>query len=99
MDPACEKGADVTITVEWVDSGREPRCAPDPQFPGGKDLVMAAFPEGVGAECVKVLPYPAKRCGMYIVKCDSCGLAIGITTAGRADDPRSVRLTCLRKPQ
>ena len=92
MNPA------TSLSVEWIDFGRDPKCAPDPEFPSGKDLVMTPYPiEGL-QECVTRLPYPAKRCGLYVVKCEKCGLSVGITTAGRADDPRSVRVACLRKP-
>jgi hypothetical protein len=86
----------MTLSVEWVDFGREPKCAPDPEFPAGKDLALSTLP--AEKECVTTLPYPAKRCGMYIVKCETCGLSVGVTTAGRADDPRSVRVMCLQRP-
>jgi C4-type Zn-finger protein len=40
------------------------------------------------------LPYPAKRCGIYLVVCERCGYSAAITTAGRPDDPRKVTLPC-----
>lgn len=40
------------------------------------------------------LPYPAERCGVYLVTCDKCGYSAAITTAGRVDDPRSVTIPC-----
>jgi C4-type Zn-finger protein len=43
---------------------------------------------------VKELPYPAKRCGLFLVICDKCGYSAAITTAGRPDDPRKVTLPC-----
>jgi hypothetical protein len=76
--------------VKWVDGHREPQCEPDPMFPQGKDLCIATGEPSCGV----ALPYPAKRCGLYIVECKKCGLRIGVTTAGRPDDPRSVRMTC-----
>ncbi len=79
--------------IEWIDHGREPKCAPDPMFPEGKDLFLATGEPTCGV----ALPYPAKRCGVYIVECNRCGLRIGVTTAGRPDDPRSVRVTCARQ--
>lgn len=81
------------MKIEWHDSGREPCCAPDPSYPDGKDIDGS-----LGAEktCTVGLPYPAKRCGVYIVGCEVCGLKVGITTAGRPDDPRSVKLGCLQ---
>jgi hypothetical protein len=77
--------------VVWIDDHREPRCAPDPAYPNGIDLVVA--PPGV-ATCKTALPYPAKRCGFYRVTCLICGVDAVITTAGRPDDPRSVAMAC-----
>lgn len=77
-------------TVEWIDSGREPEVAPDPRYPLGKhiDAGMA------GESCKVQLPYPARRCGHFVVTCALCSLRTLITTAGRPDDPRSVTLPC-----
>ena len=72
--------------IDWLDSGRGPQCKPNPDYPGGKDI-------GTGP-CKVDLPYPAKRIGIYIIHCNECGLRVGITTAGRPDDPRSARLEC-----
>jgi len=83
----------MSFKVEWIDSGREPRCTPNPAYPDGID-VDASF--GASASCMKTLPYPAKRCGIYIVECEVCGVRIGITTAGRMDDPRSLKIACVR---
>jgi hypothetical protein len=79
------------FTIEWIDRMREPRCAPDPAYPEGKDADMTL---GAARTCKVDLPYPAKRCGIYIVACGDCGLRVGITTAGRPDDPRSATLPC-----
>lgn len=81
----------MTLRVEWIDSGHEPRWPPDPAYPHGKHMV-AAVP---GDRCCSVtLPYPAKRCGVYLVSCPTCGLTAHVTTAGRPDDPRSLRIAC-----
>jgi hypothetical protein len=40
------------------------------------------------------LPYPADCCGVLIVRCKKCGSGHAITTAGRVDDPKSVKLPC-----
>lgn len=80
------------MKVEWMDSGREPQCMPDPNYPDGKDL-DAAF--GAEKTCKVALPYPARRCGVYVLNCERCGLRVGVTTAGRPDDPRSVTLACM----
>jgi hypothetical protein len=74
--------------IDWLDSGREPKVAPNPDYPNGKDV-------GYGP-CKVDLPYPAKRVGMYIVHCNECGNTTAVTTAGRPDDPRSVGMECLK---
>lgn len=79
------------LKVEWVDGHREPQCPPRPEFPAGIDL-DASF--GAAVVCSTDLPYPAKRCGHYVVTCSICGQTIAITTAGRADDPRSLKIAC-----
>lgn len=80
-------------TVDWIDHGREPRCLPDPVYPEGKDVDAT---NNRKPACKVTLPYPALRCGAYIIECRSCGLRASLTTAGRPDDPRSVRLPCKR---
>lgn len=79
--------------IKWLDRGREPQCAPNPEFPNGKDLDASL---GRAPVCKTDLPYPAKRCGLYYVECLLCGTNAMITTAGRPDDPRSVTLSCER---
>lgn len=77
--------------IKWVDAGREPTCSPDPAYPKGKDIQMAA---GVGPKCRIELPYPAKRCGVYRIECARCRLMVYVTTAGRPDDPKSIEINC-----
>lgn len=81
--------------IEWLDFFREPQCPPDDNFPTGKDL-DCSLPRA--PNCIATLPYPAKRCGMYIVECIKCEQRIACTTAGRADDPRSLRMSCAIQP-
>lgn len=81
----------MTLRVSWIDGGREARCPPDPAFPKGIDLDVAA---GAAKICSTLLPYPAPRCGYHEVTCADCGLVIAITAAGRPDDPRSVKVAC-----
>ncbi len=76
--------------LTWEDHGREPQCPPNPAYPDGID-VDASFGK---TSCIARLPYPAKRCGLYVVECEICGIRVGITTAGRPDDPRSVKVPC-----
>jgi len=77
--------------VTWVDAGREPQCPPNPAYPNGIDLDAS---RGADKTCKVDLPYPARRCGRYEVKCSACGATLAVTTAGRTDDPRSVRIAC-----
>jgi hypothetical protein len=44
--------------------------------------------------CFVKLPYPAVRVGMWRVACETCGVSVVVTAAGRPDDPRSVRIPC-----
>lgn len=81
--------------IRWEDSGREPRCAPNPEYPDGIDIDMS---EGCAASCATALPYPARRCGCYVIECETCGLKTAVTTAGRPDDPRSLRVPCRQQP-
>lgn len=78
-------------TVKWIDRGVEPRNPPNPDYPDGIDLDMS---KGEAATCSGTLPYPAKRCGYFLIECKACGQRAMVTTAGRIDDPRSVRLAC-----
>lgn len=84
------------MKVEFLDSGREPKCKPDPDYPEGKD-VDASF--GASETCTAAIPYPAPRCGVMVVNCEQCGLTVGLTVAGRLDDPRSVKMACKRTLQ
>lgn len=59
------------------------------EIAGGK-----MFRIDVPESCRVALPYPAKRCGAYVVTCRICGTRTGVTTAGRADDPRSLTVSC-----
>jgi hypothetical protein len=77
--------------VDWRDAGREPRCAPNPEYPNGIDRDCSG---GASQTCSATLPYPARRCGSYFVECEICGIRVAVTTAGRPDDPRSVRIAC-----
>jgi len=87
--------ADYTRTghdVVWIDRGREPKCAPNASYPNGID-VDATFGAQVPS-CIVALPYPARRCGIYEIRCNVCGVIIAATTAGRPDDPRSIKIPC-----
>jgi hypothetical protein len=83
-------------TIEWLDREREPKVAPNPAFPHGVDI-PPAFPER--AACKVLLPYPARRVGLYVISCHDCGLRVAVTTAGRPDDPRSATINCKERLQ
>lgn len=82
---------DKRFRVDWLDRGREPQCKPDPAYPDGKD-VDGSF--GAAQTCTVKLACPAPRCGEYWVTCQLCGSHRGCTTAGRPDDPRSLKIPC-----
>lgn len=79
------------LKVRWIDHGRKPTQKSNPLYPKGIDLDLS---KGADMCCAQALPYPAKRCGMFMVTCELCGLKVAISTAGRPDDPRSVKLAC-----
>ena len=81
------------FSVAWVDAGREPQCPANPLYPSGITIDASG---GAEKSCTVPLGYPAKRCGRYEVECKICGVTAAITTAGRADDPSSVKLACKR---
>lgn len=83
--------ADADFTITWVDRKRWPQDKPDPAFPEGVDIDLT---QGGSPSCGSPLPYPAKRCGLFYVECRRCRANAVITTAGRVDDPRSVRIRC-----
>lgn len=76
-------------TIGWIDRGREPQVKPNPAFPDGIDLDPGERPA-----CKVALPYPAKRAGFYVVRCEICDTTTVVTAAGRPDDPRSIMLPC-----
>lgn len=80
----------MTIKVEWIDRGYEPQSPPDPAYPQGMDFDLTQRHPG----CQVAVPCPARRCGFYVLTCERCGSNAVVTTAGRPDDPRSVRLKC-----
>jgi hypothetical protein len=78
--------------ITFIDSGREPQVAPNPDYPDGIDLDST---DGKPVQSCKVLlNYPAPRCGIMTVHCHRCGIRVAATVAGRRDDPRSLRIPC-----
>jgi hypothetical protein len=79
------------LTVTFDSKGRKAKCEPNPEYPYGI-AVDATFGRGPG--CETALPYPAPECGVWIVACSVCGLRLGLTAAGRADDPTKIKVPC-----
>ncbi len=86
---------DDQFEIEWIDRMRWPQVAPNPEYPDGIDLDCSEGRQG----CVALLPYPAVRCGMFRVECRLCGYSVACTTAGRPDDPRSIKMPCAVEKQ
>jgi hypothetical protein len=83
----------MTISVQFLDSGRTAKEKPDPRYPDGKRINLAA-PEA--RSCTRNLPFPAPRCGQYDIICGLCGFRALITVAGRPDDPCMITLPCAK---
>jgi len=81
----------MTLTFKWIDRGFAASNPANPRYPSGIDLDVS---KGAPRTCKVALPYPAQRCGMFLVKCETCGQNAVVTTAGRTDDPRSVTVAC-----
>jgi hypothetical protein len=78
--------------VKFAPSGRgKAQCDPNPDFPEGIALDAT---RGQTITCLVKLPYPAPECGMWLVKCQACGIRVMVTAAGRMDDPVSIKLPC-----
>ena len=84
------------LKVVWFDGHREPKMRPCPRFPNGIDMDLSM---GARKTCATTVPYPAKRVGYYVITCELCDQRIVVTTAGRPDDPRSVKIACKPIPK
>jgi hypothetical protein len=83
------------LKITWIDRGYEPKQPANPDYPHGIDVDLTGG-DRLARSCKAELPYPAKRVGYYAVSCAGCGFRTIVTTAGRPDDPRSVKLPCKR---
>jgi hypothetical protein len=81
-----------TYSIDWIDYGRKATVPPNPGFPKGRDVDLS---RGAPASCYFELPM-VDGCGCMVVQCMECGYRIGLTMAGRADDPRSVKVPCMK---
>lgn len=77
--------------IKWFDHKKEPTEKPNPKYPNGIDILTHIDNRPF---CISNLPYPAKRCGVYVVTCQKCKMQVMVTTAGRPDDPRSISISC-----
>jgi len=84
------------LKATWIDGKRWPQNPTDPAYPNGIDLPC---PDPALPSCRMALPYPARRIGHYVIECSTCGITVVVTTAGRADDPRSVAVNCAARQQ
>jgi hypothetical protein len=80
------------FSVEWLSRNRKAQCPPNPAYPNGKDVSCPIAPGQ--PSCQAPIPYPASECGVWVVRCLICKASVGVTAAGRPDDPRSVRMPC-----
>ena len=81
----------IFIVLEWVDFEREPQHPPNPDYPKG--IVVDCAPDKFIKYLIP-LPYPAPRCGAYTARCTVCNVKLGCTTAGRPDDPCTMKFSC-----
>jgi hypothetical protein len=82
----------MTFDITWLQRGGPPQHPPNPAYSHGIELDMS---KGAVKSCQVELPYPTKPLlGLLIVTCKTCGLKVSLTTAGRPDDPRAVRVAC-----
>jgi hypothetical protein len=82
----------MSIDVRFIDARRTAREPANPKYPNGMMVNLNVNP--LARSCSFNLPYPAPRCGQYIVTCRTCGFSVGLTVAGRADDPRVITIPC-----
>lgn len=68
------------------------RSKADPAFPDGMDVDLS---KDAALTCSVALPYPARCVGTHLLICKLCGVRVAVTAAGRADDPRTVRVACM----
>lgn len=89
---------EANFDISFVKSGRgKAQCAPDPNYPEG---VNATAITALGRpSCTIMFPYPAPECGHFVARCRRCSFSVAVTAAGRPDDPRSLTVTCARRPE
>lgn len=87
-------GDNEPFIVKFNGMGHTANEPPNPDFPEG---IFIDGSRGAFWTCVVQLPYPAPQVGQFHIGCKLCGRTVLATAAGRADDPRYVRLACKDK--
>ena len=82
--------------VKFLSHGRKAQCQPDPKFPDGQVIDVS---RNANQKCAVDVPYPAECIGAWMLTCKSCGRTVGITAAGRPDDPKGVIVDCKKRGQ
>lgn len=85
----------MAFKTKFHTDGSAPVNPPRSEFPNGEDVDGS---NGARKTCTAQLPYPAPSRGVHICECEDCGLRVGVTAAGRPDDPRSMKVACLHIP-
>jgi hypothetical protein len=81
------------IAVHWLWRSHEPATQPPhPNYPVG--VAIDVTKPGDLRACSVKLDYPAPGVGTWVLVCDACGMTLGVTAAGRADDPTMVKVAC-----
>jgi hypothetical protein len=83
-------------SIEWWDYDVDSVDPADSAHQLGRSL---DYSNGQVPHCVFIVPWPAARCGHYVIKCYRCGGAYAVQTNGRLDDPVSVKVGCFRYDQ
>ncbi len=77
--------------IEFNQTGGKAKHKPNPNYPKGIDVDVS---QGAKSTCTTPVGYPAKCIGFWSIECRVCRQKAAVTAAGRADDPRSVKLPC-----
>jgi hypothetical protein len=85
----------MTLSKHWISRNRKPQNPSEPRYPDGIDIDASL---GKETFCSITFPHPTAECGLWIVECDVCNQRVMVTTAGRPDDPRSLKLACIPRP-
>ncbi len=81
--------------VTFLGTGQQPTGKADLRYPNG---IAPDISGGAASSCAVDLPYPAPECGTHVIECHVCGIRVGVSAAGRADDRRRVTIACKLSP-